>query len=385
MARRKRLSDDGVKALSPKAKRYAYPDPELSGHYVRVTPSGGKSFVLVTRARDGRQRWITIGPFPAYNIQQARKRAGKIIRAVREGKSEPDSFESVAAKWRELHCAARKLRSLYQIDRFIKRMCDAWTGREFASIGRGDVAKLLDKIESDNGQRQANYTLAIFSSMANWYEARDDDYRSPVVKGMQRGSPVKRDRVLSDDELRAIWKQAEVNGQYGAFIRIALLTGQRREKIASMKWEDVSIDGIWKIATEAREKGNAGELVLPKTALAIIRQQPRFASNPHVFAGRGDVHMSGWSKAKAQFDARLSGVEPWTIHDLRRTARSLMSRAGVRPDISERVLGHVIPGIEGVYDRHQYREEKAHALKALAGLIENILRPTHDKVRQLRG
>jgi integrase len=383
MARRKTLTDDGVAKLPAKRSRYAFPDPELASHYIRVTPSGAKSFVVVTRDRDNRQRWITIGAPPAYNIGMARKRAGEIIRAVREGKAEPDSFERVAAKWRELHCEARKLRSISEIDRSLKHMSHSWTGREFTSIGRGDVSKLLDKIESENGARQATYCLQVFSALANWYAARDDNYRSPIVKGMRRGQPVKRDRILDDDELRAIWKVAEANGTFGAFVRLLLLTGQRREKVAAMRWQDIAIDGTWTIPAEAREKGNAGKLVLPDVALQIINAQPRYASNPFVFAGSGDAHISGWSKRKRLFDAKLEGVEPWVLHDLRRTARSLMSRAGVRPDISERVLGHAIKGVEGVYDRHSDREEKAHALRALAGLIENILAPHDAKVRRL--
>jgi integrase len=383
MSRRKRLTDDGVANLQPRSARYAFPDPELPGHYVRVQPSGGKSFVVVVKGRDGRQRWITVGSVPVYNIDLARKRAAEVIRAVREGKGEPDDFESVAAKWRKLHCEARQLRSLSEIDRHLGRMSRAWTGRTFASIGRGDVSKLLDKMETENGPRQATYALQVFSAMANWYAARDDNYRSPLVKGMRRGKPTKRDRVLDDDELRAIWKQAEANGTFGAFVRVAVLTAQRREKVAAMKWTDIE-GGVWTIATEAREKGNAGELGLPKQALAIIEAQPRYASNPYVFAGRGGGHIAGWSKLKREFDAKLKGVEPWTVHDLRRTARSLMSRAGVQSHIAERVLGHAIQGVEGVYDRHQYREEKAHALKALAGLILNIVDPA-DNVLALRG
>jgi hypothetical protein len=182
MARRKRLNDDGVAKLQPRADRYNHPDPEFPGHYVRVQPSGRKSFAVVVRTRDGRQRWHTIGSPPTYSIDMARKRAGEIIRAVREGKGEPDSFEAVATKWRKLHCEARKLRSISEIDRFLKRMSNAWAGRTFADIGRGDVAKLLDKIEMANGQRQATYCLQVFSSLANWYAARDDKYRSPLVK-----------------------------------------------------------------------------------------------------------------------------------------------------------------------------------------------------------
>ena len=105
-----------------------------------------------------------------------------------------------------------------------------------------------------------------------------------------------------------------------------------------------------------------------------------------MFAGIGDSYIKGLTKRKSIFDRKLSGVAPFTIHDLRRTARSLMSRAGVRPDIAERVLGHVQPGVAGIYDRHAYKEEKREALRMLAGLIENILRGDADKkVRRLRG
>jgi len=165
---------------------------------------------------------------------------------------------------------------------------------------------------------------------------------------------------------------------------LLLLTGQRREKVAAMRWEDISSDRTWTIPTEKREKGNADELLLPQAALDIINAQPRFEGNPYVFAGRGRSHANGYSKLKAAFVERLPEMPAWRLHDLRRTARSLMSRAGVRPDIAERVLGHAILGVEGVYDRHRYREEKANALRMLAGLIENILGPEAAKVHALR-
>jgi integrase len=200
---------------------------------------------------------------------------------------------------------------------------------------------------------------------------------------MKRGDAVGRDRILDDDELRSVWKQAEANGTFGAFVRLSLLTGQRKEKVAAMRWEDLN-GTTWTIPTEAREKGNAGALVLPKIALEIINAQPRFASSPYVFAGEGGGHIKGWSRRKRLFDAKLEGVAPWVLHDLRRTARSLMSRAGIRPDISERVLGNVIKGVEGIYDRHAYTEEKAHALRALASLIENITNPPANNVVNIK-
>ena len=188
-----------------------------------------------------------------------------------------------------------------------------------------------------------------------------------------------RERILSDDEISAVWKVAEANGKFGAFVRLALLTAQRREKVAAMRWQDVAVDGVWTIPSEAREKGNARELVLPQAAVEIIKAQPRFADCPYVLAGRGGGYFRGYSKTKADFDRKVPIVQ-WRIHDLRRTARSLMSRAGVRPDVAERVMGHAIAGVEGIYDRHSYRDEKADALRRLASLIEKILQPAYGNV-----
>jgi integrase len=190
---------------------------------------------------------------------------------------------------------------------------------------------------------------------------------------MRRTNPKERarSRVLTDDEIRAIWGAAD--GTFGAVVKMLLLTGQRREKILSMRWQDVSLDGEWTIPSEAREKGNAGALMLPEAALSVVVQQPRLGDNPYVFAGRGDGHINGPSKAKRRFDAKLPDMPQWQLHDCRRTFRSLLSRAGVSSDIAERLMGHALQGVEGVYDRHSYRNEKADALKRLAALISEIV------------
>ena len=290
----------------------------------------------------------------------------------------------VANEWVKRHVEARGLISATDVKGYLSRtLIPAWGGREFTSLRRSDVAKLLDDVEDNNGVVSADRTLAVIRGICNWYATRHDDYSSPVIRGMRRTNPKARarSRILEDDELRALWAAAEANGVFGALVRVALLTGQRREKIVSMMWEDI-VDGEWRIPASEREKNTAGSLVLPQEVLDIINAQPRFASNPYVFAGVGPNHIGGTSNRKARLDKR-SGVVGWTLHDLRRTARSLMSRAGVRPDIAERVLGHAIKGVEGVYDRHSYRDEKAHALRALASLIKNITNPPADNVVSL--
>jgi integrase len=385
------FSDRGVAALEPRSKTYAHPDPQLPGHYVRVMPSGSKSFVAVARDPRGKQIWTTISNAAHIGIADAREKARAIIAAVKAGEDRrgPQSFQTVAEEWLRRHVDKNGLRDGYEVRRVLyKHVMPAWGGREFESIRRGDVAKLLDDVEDESGTRTSDKALSAISSICHWYEKRSQDYVSPIIKGMKRYSSKEnaRSRILSDDEIRAVWSLEPTTGlpsQYLDVIKLALLTAQRREKVASMRWDDVSIDGVWNIPAEAREKNNAGELVLPELAAEIIKRQPRFASNPYVFAGRNGSHTQNFHGPRDALRAAIGG--DWTLHDLRRTARSLMSRAGVRPDIAERVLGHAIRGVEGVYDRHSYREEKAQALNALAGLVANILRPEAPKVVNLRG
>ena len=390
---RKTLTDKGVVALKPRPKRYAFPDPELRGHYVRIQPSGAKAFVTVARSPAGKQVWTNIGTADVMEIAQARARAREAIRRVRDGLPALEelptkhSFESVAEQWLSRHVRVNGLRSEKEITRLLRvHVFPAWKNREFLSIRRSDVAALLDRVQDDHGARQADYVLNIVRSISNWYATRHDDYTPPIVRGMKRQSAKAqaRARILTDDEIRVIWKQAEANGTFGAIVQMCLLTAQRSRKVSTVKWSDVSLDDEWTIPKETREKDTAGSLVLPEAAAAIVAKQPRLEFNPYVFAGRGAGSYRGFSQAKVAFDARLPGVAPWVIHDLRRTARSLLSRAGIRPDIAERVMGHAIAGVEGVYDRHSYQEEKADALARLAALIQSIVTPPTGNVQPLR-
>jgi integrase len=366
MPRRKRLTDEGVAALPIKAKRYAHPDPELPGHYVRVFPSGAKSFVTVRQ-----NKWTTIGDTRRYSIEQAREKA----RATLQGKSTPESFTVVAELWCKKHVEG--LRSAREVRRHLGRLVDVFGARDFTSIRRKEIISLADQIAEKHGKRAGKYLLQVFSALARWYALRDQDYLSPIAPGMTKEfSSASRARVLTDEELRVIWKQAEANGTFGALVRLLLLTTQRHEKIVTMRWEDIDSDGVWTIPTAPGEKGNAGVLVLPQVALDIIHSQPRFIDNDYVLTGRGQTHFNSDGRAKREFDAKLAGVPHWTLHDLRRTASSLMARAGVRSDHAEQTLGHKIRGVAAIYNRFEYHEEKAQALRMLASLIDDIV---HDR------
>ncbi len=229
------------------------------------------------------------------------------------------------------------------------------------TIGRADLTTLLDQIEDKHGQRQADLCLTIIRAVMNWHSVRTDGYHPPVVRGMRRQSPTAqaRARVVDDAEIRAIWNACE-GTTFGAIVRMCLLTAQRSRKVAGMRWADLDGDA-WTVPRLPREKDTGGTLLLPEAAQQIIAERPRLAGNPFVFASvRGTAPYTGFSAGKIALDAKLpSGMKAWTIHDLRRTARSLMSRAGVASEHAERVLGHALAGVERIYDRHSYCHGKA--------------------------
>jgi integrase len=387
--RRQNLTHKQVLASQRKRRRYVKTDPELRGHYLRVPPSGPVVFTAVARDPYGKQVWATLGTTSELTIDQARDRAREAIRRIKDGLPafepvpvKPDSYQAIAEKWLKQYVVAEKgLRSHRETERLLrKHVLPFWGKRDFVSIRRKDINDLLDAVVKDFGPWTADHVLPIIRKISNWYATRSDDYLPPFVPGMRRtkSEDRERDRILDDDELRRVWRQAEANGTFGALVRVLLLTAQRRGAVVGgMKWTDIK-DGVWEIATEDRQKGNAGAVRLPAHALAIIEAQPKFSGNLYVFAAaRGDGPLNGFNKRKAAFD-RDCGVTGWTLHDLRRTARSLMSRAGVSDEHAEHALGHKLQGVRKVYNRYDFFNEKSDALAKLATLIKHIVHPTDN-------
>jgi integrase len=384
MIRSKRLDDAGVANLKPQKKRLTLPDPELRGHYIRITPSGAKSFWAVARDPSGKQHWKLIGS-PPMLIADAREKAGQVIRSIRAAVSgevvDGISFEGVAAQYFDRHVDKKGLRSGDKLRKFTRRyILPAFAGMAFTDVRRKHISALMDQLEDKNGVRQADYALSILTGMANWYAKRDDEYSSPIIRGMRRREDDRRDRKLNDDELRRIWK---ADGFIGNFIRFAILTGQRKDKFLTMRWDDVR-DGVWYIRTEAREKGNGEALRLPPLALDAIEGQRAINSDsPFVFAGRVGKPLSRLDREKKKIDGELK-IPAWRLHDLRRTSRSLMAAAGVPDLVAELVLGHVQTGVAGIYNRHDYMQEKGDALNRLAQRVVDIVSPPPSNVRPFR-
>ena len=371
MLRSKRLDDDGVAKLKTPSKRVTIPDPECRGHYIRITPKGHKTFWAVARDPNGKQMWKLIGDADAMKIEDARDKARKIIRSIRAavcGEIVKDSsFEGVAIDWFERHVVKKGLRTERKIGAVLKKyIIPPFAGMEFEDVRRKHITALLDDIEDKHGLRQSDVALTILSSICGWYAKRDEDYASPIIRGMKRYSNKEhaRECVLTDAEIRTLWL---ADGLFGNFTKLALLTGQRREKLLTMRYDDVR-NGVWYIRSEAREKGNGEELRLPTVALAVLANQKTICPGPLVF----DCPITSLRNMRVRFNHKHK-MQAWWIYDLRRTARTLMAAAGVPDVVAELVLGHVQRGVQVIYNRHAYFEEKGEALDKLAARLTGII------------
>jgi integrase len=382
-----RLTDISIRALRPKDHRYELPDPGSRGLYVCVFPSGKKSFAVRYRFA-GQPKKLTLQP--GVSLAAARKLAADAMHEVAQGRDPTEAKKEAKTKVAaaNLNAVANvceeyfqrengKLRTARQRELVVRRLIlPALGDRQIDSIKRSEIVRLLDKIEDANGQRMADVVLQILRRVFNWHSLRDDNFRSPIVAGMGRydNHANSRARVLNDDELRAIWRAAD-GGGYEAFIRFLLLTTARRAEGAGLRFDEIE-NGMW-VLPAARSKTET-EIVRPlsKAALAIVEAQPKLGD--HVFGVDGRA-LASFVRRKSAFDKKC-GVSGWRLHDLRRTARTLLSRAGVDADICERCLGHSLGTIRGVYDRHSFAPEMLAAFERLATLITNIVDPTDDRV-----
>jgi integrase len=353
-----------------------------------VSYGGTKSFRVLTY-REGQPHSIKLGTYPNMTLKQARDAAWDYYKNPQKFTEQKlvGTFAEISAEWYKRHVERKGLRTAAEIRRHLDRyVLPKWRNRKFLELRRIDVNNLLDEIADEHGGPQADAVLATIRAIMNWYEYRDEDYRNPIIRGMRRSEPVARERTLNATEVKLIWDAAGQCGIFGAAVKLLLLTGQRKDIVANMRWTDIGPDGTWTIPTSPRKKSDIGKVKLPPMALDIIQAQPKIIGNSFVFAGRGRVAYNSYGQGKDDLDALVPDVEPWRLHDLRRTARSLMSQIDNIPtDLAERVLGHKIPGVRGVYDRYDRTEEKSKALQLLADKVRSIVDPPPSNVLPFLG
>jgi integrase len=390
----RKLTAKTIENLRPGPQRREISDGG-SGLWLVLQPSGAKSWAVRYR-HDGRPTKLTLGPWPTLTLAAARKGAADALHELDRGRDpaaarKDAKFKADAAKANTLAAITAeylkregsKLRTLDQRVSVLNRLILPVLGaRPIEDIKRSEIVRLLDGIEDRNGQRACDVALAVLRRIMAWHATRSDSFVPPIVRGMSRQNAAehRRARILDDDELRRLWAATADGQPYSNLIRFLLLTTARRGEAAAMRWDEIA-DGIWTLPASRSKTKTGVTRPLSQAARAIIAAQPRIAE--WVFTTTRTGPLKSFSEPKAKLDA-VAGLSNYRLHDLRRTSRSLLSRAGVNPDIAERCLGHALPTIRATYDRHRYLDEMAHAFEALAALIERTVNPADAAVLPFR-
>jgi integrase len=375
-------------------------DDEQVGLGVRVTMGGGKSFLAQYR-QAGEKRRVPLGSCSAVSLADARTAARAIMGEVARGadpaaerkeakqkaKADALTLEDLIGQWDKLHLAGKRPKYAAAATSSLRRAFAKQLYDPAAKLGRDAVVRILDGLAKDDKAAMASATARYGSALFGWANRRGSLSANPFER-VPTSPAVRRDRVLSDGEIRLIWAETEEPGTFNAIVRALLLTGQRREEVTSLTWAEIdeAMSG-WTLPGARTKNGKPHLVPLSEQMRALLRAQPRREGTELAFPGETGV-FSGWSKSKARLDGR-SGVNGWTLHDLRRTVATGLQKLGVRLEVTEAILNHVSgsrAGIVGVYQHHDWAEEKRAALAAwgaqLAAIVEGRTAP--DNVTRLR-
>ena len=348
----------------------------------------------------GQERRDPIGDVALYTVEQARKKAKAVLHNVDNkidpraelAKKERDAAQtvlSVANEYLEDAKSSLRTRTHAETVRYLQDYWKPFHGLPLTSVTRASVSQRVQEIARERGGATANQARAKLSSMYSYAVEMGYCETNPVDGSKKAHQSEGRDRVLGDHELAAIWAACG-DSDYGRIIKLLMLTGQRRNEIGGLRWSEVDMDTKTLNLPNWRSKNNQRYTVpLSSDALLIINAVPRYADRDYVF-GRGSTGFTGWGGAKALLDKRIGdAVEPWTQHDLRRTAATRMAECGVLPHVIEAVANHIgmsKRGVAGIYNRATYEPEKRAALDVLANYIRTaIAKSTGANVTRLRG
>jgi integrase len=392
------LSDAKILAIKPPTAGQAeYPDSVVPGLRLRVGVSGTRTFMLRKRVA-GKYRNITLGRFSErMTLSDARKKARQILSDV-EMKADPVkalpkpqrltvSGHTVRALWPNYKKSKSHLRKVGEIERVFERhILPEFGDRAADAITRSEITRFIDEI-AQRTPVMARNILSYFSAFYTWALPRLD--RLPGNPCRDAGRPPKpksRERVLSEQEIGALCLVLEGEARpFGPAVRLLLLTGQRRNEVFEANRAEFDLErAMWTIPSDRAKNGAAHLVPLSAPALAIVKELLASHKSDKLIPARGnwDAGPSGFSKAMTRIRAALETMigEPvphWTLHDLRRTLATGMQRLGVRLEVTEAVLNHLSgsrAGIVGVYQRHNYFEEKAVALKGWAKEVTRLTR-----------
>ena len=392
-------------------------DTEVKGFGLRVSDKGSKSYVFAYRmgGREAPKRRFTIGKHGSLTPDQARTEAKRLALCVAQG---IDPVEADKVRRREaVDLAFDKYIGLFvtrylknewkrpdEAERMLRREPLEVLGRKpLSSITKADITNVLDRLA--DRPAIARVAFATLRLMFNWAVERGDIERSPL-EGMKGPSAVAaRDRVLADHEIVELWNALDSIGPAGDVYRLLLLTGQRLNEVAGIAWGELDQQGsVWTIPADRAKNGAAHVVPLAGEVVAIFDRLAGgddWPNKGYVFpAVKGEGPMWVGDKVKKRLDETVakarrkaegddaSPMPAWRNHDLRRTVATALQRLGIRLEVTEAVLNHVSgsrAGIVGVYQRHDWSDEKRSALEAWARHLGTILkRADADNVVALR-
>jgi integrase len=282
----------------------------------------------------------------------------------------PDLLEAFIAQY------VSKNRSAHEISRLLRREAGRpWTGRSIHEITKRDVVELISAIEQRGSPGTANKALKVIKTFLSWCIGRAILERSPAEGIPLPGKTVARDRVLTDQELaRVILAARKIGGLYGGIVELLALTGQRRQEVAAMTWDELDLSRrIWRLP-KSRTKNAKEHLVhLSNQSISVLKRAS--VRGPFIFSALGTKPFRQFGQAKRRIDA-VSGVTGWRLHDLRRTCVSGMARLGVAPHVADKILNHqsgTISGVAAVYQRHEFLAERQAALDLWGAHVGQLL------------
>jgi integrase len=380
------LTTKSLDAMPPASiKRYEVRDQKVNGLHVRVSTTGAKVFYTMVRPNGSRKR-IKIGPYPVVSLADARRKAMEIARDVELGEFDKTSDVPVETaptlgeaipEFIELYAKPRN--KDWKRTKSVLHKFDRLRNRPIDQIKRQEVSKVLDGIIANGTPMRANRALSAIKKLMNWYVMRGDIETSPVALLRPPTPEIPRDRVLNDDEVRAMWLQSEKEDYpFGPFLKLLMMTGQRRTEVAAMRWSELNLaEGIWELPASRVKNARLHIVPLPPQAVDLLRSMSRFLDSDFVFTTTGRSAISGFGRLKERVDAAMpDGTPDWRFHDFRRTASTGMAKLGVLPHVIDAVTNHksgVVSGVGATYNRYTYLNEKREALEQWANELTKIV------------
>ena len=393
---KRKLTTKFIEGQKPNpAKRLDFRDELMPGLVLRISTSGTKTFCLHKRI-NGKMRRLTIGRFGVVSLAEARERVRQFLYEIETGRFEdrtgvevetkptlgdviPDYIEKHAKvhnrDWKRKKALLAKFTTLH--------------GKRLDEIKRADVVKACDVIHK-SAPVSANRALAHLKHLMGWCVERGMIEANPIAGMKPLSKERSRERVLTDDELSALWTTCDAEGYpFGDCMKLLILSGQRRAEVAGMRWSEFDLEKrLWTLPSLRAKNGRQHTVPITDAMLDVLRRAPRFLGSDFVFTTTGKSPVSGFGRLKDRLDKALpEGTEPWIIHDLRRTMSTNMAMLGVPQPVTEALLNHktgVVSGVAAIYNVYSYADEKREALGSWSQHVLKLAREHNDEISPAR-